>query len=39
MREKGTTNETVTEVGGEQGKGGRKAGGGAERRGREEGGS
>ena len=38
MREKGTTNETVTEVGGEQGKGGRKAGG-TERRGREEGGS
>ena len=38
MREKGTTNETVTEVGGEQGKV-EKRGGGAERRGREEGGS
>ena len=31
MREKGTTNETVTEVGEEKGKGGRKAGGGGKK--------
>ena len=40
MGDKGTTNEAMTEVGEEQGKGGRKVGGGgAERRGRKEGGS
>ena len=40
MGEKGTTNEAMTEVGVEKGKGGRKAGGGGtERRGRKEGGS
>ena len=40
MGEKGTTNEAMTEVGEEKGKGGRKAGGGVkERRGRKEGGS
>ena len=38
MGDKGTTNEAMTEVGEEQGKGGRKVGG-AERRGRKEGGS
>ena len=41
MGEKGTTNEAMTEVGEEKGKGGRKAGGGGgtERRGRKKGGS
>ena len=39
MGEKGTSNEAMTEVGEEKGKGGRKAGGGTERRGRKEGGS
>ena len=39
MGEKGTTNEAMTEVGEEQGKGGRKAGGGTERRRRKHGGS
>ena len=40
MGDKGTTNEAMTEVGEEQGKGGRKVGGGrAEMRGRKEGGS
>ena len=37
MGEKGTTNEAMTEVGEEKGKGGRKAGGGGERKERKKG--
>ena len=36
MGEKGTTNEAMTEVGEEKGKGGRKAGGGGGPKGEEE---